>query len=260
MATIYGQSVTTLSRSSKPGSVIVAVFPSGTTNVTLIGNGKTWEAASSTSTRNVYFVTDIGYTYTLSGTKDGEISSVDIVVDQIYKEIEVDISFLPDWYYIIKNGAVGDSVLIDNYSWLLVNKTQASADLGLQYWYTNTTFGSTATYSGSQVANLCTSFEENELSLNTKDCLNNVSVENVTAKVFIPSYYQASNNFSWYAAEGSNRVFKTSDGTSKDWWLSSSAREGAVYYVNLDFVGTISAAGPGLSLGFRPHIEVNLTL
>lgn len=155
-------------------------------------------------------------------------------------------------------------VIVDGYEWLVVHKTYlgdtpASATLALRYWYTNTTFGSNKTYAGSVLANQCATFESNTLSVATKAFLNNVTVEGVTAKVFIPTKAQFEGGFSCYATQ-SNRIFYTDNSftTAKQYWTSTAGGTVDIWTVYTD--GYIYSSAKGASFGFRPHIEVNLTL
>lgn len=256
MSEIYGQLISA-SGSSKPYTQITATFPSGTTNITLTGNGKTWPAVSTSGTENVYMVTDIGYTYTLSGSKDGSSKSESISVSQAFQDIRVELKFNPEWYTTLKSMSVGQTITIDSLTWLLVNKTNSAAVLGLDIIYSKTKFGSSTAYAGSTLASVAASFESQNLSTETKQYLNNVTVKNVTAKVFVPSYEQMNSGFSHYNSNANRRCQYNG---SYDWyWTSSEYDSRRALYIGND--GSLDNTDyPSYTFGFRPHIEVNLTL
>ncbi len=169
------------------------------------------------------------------------------------------VKVIPAWAIECKNKAVGEIVYHSGYEWIIVHKTSTTAVLGLRYWYTNTTFGSNNTYKDSTLADLAATFE-NGLTTDTKQWLNSVTVNNVTAKVFIPSYEQVSGSsgtgmLSYYSSN-TNRIL-TGNGTVQTYWTSSAYSSSYVWSV-----GTGGSLGhdykPTASRGFRPHMEVNI--
>lgn len=262
MSIIYGQLISSASGSSKPYTQITVIFPSGTTNITLTGNGKTWPAVNTSSTQNVYIVTDIGYTYTLSGSKDGKSKSEQINVSQAFQDIKIELRFNPEWYTTLKSMSVGQTITIDSLTWLLVNKTNSAAVLGLNIIYSVTQFNSgygdyKGVYAGSILASVAASFESQNLSEETRWYLNNVTVNNVTAKVFVPSYEQMDRGFSYYNSDNNRKC--QYNGSNYWYWTSSAWYDSAKAWCTQDD-GDIESCWPNDVLGFRPHIEVNLTL
>lgn len=142
--------------------------------------------------------------------------------------------------------------------------------LGL-YTITETTqFGSSTTYSGSTIASKCTTFLNNTIP-NVADYLESVTVEGVTNKVFIPTYYQMSGRTGYgdtsgpiftYVANASISTRKTI--ISNDWtqnppdyglWLSTASGSSNVWRVNSDG-GFDSIGRPSTTYGFRPEVKV----
>lgn len=271
MAEIYGQVLAMAQGLSKPFAMIEVTFPSGTT-VVLTGNSKTWQPVSSTSTENVYLVTDIGYTYTLTGTKNGTTKTITILINKAYEFYQYAIQFYPAWYETLKGLSAGNTLSVENRTWIVVNKTTSAAVLALQEAYSLVWFGGEehVQYRGSLLAQTAQSFE-NGLSTETKNLLNEVTVPHdktpystydVTAKVFVPSRSQceSSDGYSYYYASRDNRVCHN-DGANAPWYTSSAYMDNEnVYYV--DYMGILRSTSPSTQgqKWFRPHIEVNLTL
>lgn len=170
------------------------------------------------------------------------------------------ISFYPDWYSQLKALAVGGTIVIDGMTWRVVNKTASAAVLGLDVIYSTTQFGSNSTYAGSKLAAAASDFEANKLTADTKALLNSVTVKNVTGKVFVPTveqFFTTGTAFSYYAAGQYNRPCKY-NGVYTTYWTSSGSSSSEAYTVYS--TGERNTSGASYSHGFRPHIEVNLTL
>lgn len=137
------------------------------------------------------------------------------------------------------------------------------AYLGLYNASETTAFGADATYSGSTIAAKCTDFLNNTIPL-VADYLENVTVEGVTNKVFIPTYYQFSGNtgygdtsgpvFDYPSASATNREACYAALSDNTMWLSSTDRVSLVRRVFSG--GYIGNGYPSFSYGFRPEVKV----
>lgn len=152
--------------------------------------------------------------------------------------------------------AVGNLVTFDDKSWRVVHNEGTKWYLALSTISENTQFGSNNVYKGSTLANKCASYLNN-FSANAQSFMQNVTVENVTNKVFVPTRAQVNGGFSWYNSNA-NRICQLNS-TNSTWWTSSPNGGGAVYGVNSD--GAIyNGGGPSNSHGFRPHICIDTSL
>ena len=129
-----------------------------------------------------------------------------------------------------------------------------------------TAFGSNTTYSGSTIASKCTTYLNNTIP-NVAQYLEDVTVEGVTNKVFIPTYYQFSGQtrysdtsgpvFAYPSASRANRMGCYAALSSKAMWLSTASGSSYVCYV--DGGGSVCDDGygtPSSSYGFRPEVKV----
>lgn len=114
------------------------------------------------------------------------------------------------------------------------------------------TFGSDATYSGSTIASKCTTFMDNTIP-NVTDYLEEVTVNGVTAKVFIPSKAMYEADWDWSKAGSSNRICQL-NGSNMAYWTSSPYSSGGVWFVTDD--GDFYDNSPYYSRGFRPAVKV----
>ena len=152
--------------------------------------------------------------------------------------------------------AVGNTVTFDNKSWIVVHNS------GNQ-WYLTTpniieliVYGNSNSndYNGSTLANRCVSWMNENLSDAAQAYMQDVTVESVTAKVFIPTSSQLNGEFSYYNSN-SRRICKYQD-TASTWW-SSSKLYGNASYVMADGI-LYSDIGWNTKKGFRPHICIQL--
>ena len=141
--------------------------------------------------------------------------------------------------------------------------------LGLYTLTESTQFGPNTAYSASTIASKCTMFLNNAIP-NVADFLEEVTVEGVTNKVFIPTYYQMSGNsgygdtsgpvFTYIAnASYSERTTIISNDWTQDppWysvWLSSRYDFNTDWCIDHD--GGFGHAAPSLTYGLRPEVKV----
>lgn len=154
--------------------------------------------------------------------------------------------------------AVGNTVTFDGKSFVVVHNEGTQWYLALSNIVENTQFGSNNIYRGSTLAGKCVSWQSANLSATALEYCDNVTVENVTGKVFIPTYDQVYNGrFSYYNSKA-NRICQL-NGANSYWWTSSPGSGGRVCGVLID--GSIdSSYDPGTSIGFRPHICIDTSL
>lgn len=150
--------------------------------------------------------------------------------------------------------AVGNLVTFDDKSWRVVHNEGTKWYLASSTISENTQFGSNTVYKGSTLANKCASYLNN-FSANAQSFMQNVTVNGVTAKVFVPSYEQVNGGFSYYNSNA-NRICQLNGANA--WWWTSSPRSSYVYGVYTN--GSIDSNLPSNSNGFRPHICIDTSL
>ena len=191
--------------------------------------------------------------WTITGIVSGKTVSKTVTVKSGTVDYFVD--FRNDFIPLVGDLAVGNLVTFDNKSWRVVHQEGSHWYLALSNIVENTQFGSNNVYRGSTLAGKCVSWQSANLSATALEYYNNVTVENVTNKVFIPTYAQVNGGFSYYNSNA-NRICQL-NGTNSAWWTSSPGSK-FVYVVNAD--GTINDYYPGPSYGFRPHICIDTSL
>lgn len=165
--------------------------------------------------------------------------------------------------------AIGNTVTFDSKKWIVVHNSGNLWYLAYLTIVKNTAFGSNTTYKGSTIAELCTTWMNENISDNAKLFMQNVTVENVTNKVFIPSYIQATSNssgFSWYTSGDtqtnySHRMAKYKDSPMADpgsWWLSTGKDSSHVYCISTEGVIGLHVPTTLTYAGIRPHICIQL--
>lgn len=152
----------------------------------------------------------------------------------------------------------GDVITWDSKRWLVCHYDSSTNRVYLiaKDIISMTYFGNNVTYVGSSLAAECTRYQTNNMSAAALDMCANVTVEGVTAKVFVPSRNQMSGGFSWFATQanriayynGSINYYWTSTGGSPSWPMA--------YCVISD--GSLSSFAPMTSYGFRPCVCVQL--
>ena len=191
-------------------------------------------------------------TWTVSGTFNGKTDSKQVTVTEDTNDYFVELVFIP----ISGTVAVGNIVTFDNKSWRVVHNVGSQWYLALAEMTETTIFGSNTTYKGSTIASKCVTWQSSNLSATALEYCNDVTVNNVTNKVFIPSYEQVNGGFSYYNSN-TNRICNL-NGSTNYWWTSSPYGSSDVYRVN--GTGAIGSYSPGVSNGFRPHVCIALQL
>jgi len=93
----------------------------------------------------------------------------------------------------------------------------------------------------------------NETIPNLANYLESVTVNGVTAKVFVPSKEQLNSEWNWPKAAATNRICQY-DGVNIEWWTSSPYDPSYVWRVGS--VGRFGYYPPSFSFGFRPAIRM----
>lgn len=151
--------------------------------------------------------------------------------------------------------ALGETVYFRDYpdiTWQVQHLDGDYAYLALYPMTERTTFGSNTTYSDSTIAQKCTDYLNNTIP-NVADYLESVTVNSVTAKVFIPSYEQLSSEWDWPKASDSNRICQL-NGSNGMYWTSTAYNSSGVWHVFSN--GAFTSNGPSDTRGFRPAVKV----
>ena len=161
--------------------------------------------------------------------------------------------------------ALGGIIDIGDYEYRIVEIDDVTGIVyvALAYWQENTQFGSNTTYSGSTIANKCTTWYNNEVPQELKDkgIFIDVVVNSVTAPCFIPSREQVDPSvnegtdcFDFFRTQG-GRVFRNASGSAQYWWTSTANSSGYVWSVYTD--GALDGyRSPSISRGFRPCLAI----
>lgn len=127
-----------------------------------------------------------------------------------------------------------------------------------------TQFGSTTAYAGSTIANLCTTWYNNNVPSqwkNEANVFNTEYVGGIMAQCFIPTADQANGGWSYFNSN-SRRIFTDSSGNAHTWWTSTpdtSSSPGDVLYIP-DHGGINYFSFPTAFEGFRPAFAIKRSL
>ena len=122
-----------------------------------------------------------------------------------------------------------------------------------------TRFGSSAAYSGSTIANLCSTWYSTNVpaALKSAGIFVNVTTEGVSSPCFIPTYNQCNGGFSYFNSDSRRCAQVASSGGSPGsygtyyWWTSTAYSSSNVWRVG--HVGSLFYGGnPSGTYGFRP--------
>lgn len=150
---------------------------------------------------------------------------------------------------------LGGTVYFNAYpsiTWQVQHVEGDYAYLALYPMTETTKFGSNTTYSGSTIASKCTTFLNNTIP-NVADYLEAVTVNEVTAKVFIPSRAMYEFEWDWPKAGTSNRICQRY-GSNYSYLTSTAYDSSRVWRVNDD--GSFYYNGLSVAVGFRPAVKV----
>lgn len=126
-----------------------------------------------------------------------------------------------------------------------------------------TQFGSSVAYSGSTIANLCSTWYSTNVpaALKSAGIFVNVTTEGVGSPCFIPTYNQCNGGFSYFNSDSRRCAQIASSGGSPGshgtyyWWTSTANSSSWVWHVRSggDLYGTY---GPSETYGFRPCLAI----
>ena len=126
-----------------------------------------------------------------------------------------------------------------------------------------TQFGSTTTYAGSTIANLCTTWYNSYVpaALRNAGVFVSVTTEGVSSPCFIPTYNQMNGGFSYFT-DNNHRVASAFVNAGYEtnyngyfYWTASANSSGGVWRVDLGG-GLDSGGGPSSAYGFRPCLAI----
>lgn len=164
--------------------------------------------------------------------------------------------------YYLKSLTVGKLVWFNYDRWRVVHIANGLYYLIIDEITQTTQFNNNGEYKGSTIAAKCATYQ-NDMAADSLALCQNVTVNGVTAKVFIPSFEQMNKNYSdsfSYFATKANRICKDSGGIAQIYWTSSPSDGGSVWYVGTD--GSLSNRGdvntPTRTYGFRPCVALKL--
>lgn len=151
---------------------------------------------------------------------------------------------------------LGETVYFTAYpsiTWQVQHLDGNYAYLALYPMTETSAFGSSTSYSGSTIAQKCTDYLNNTIP-NVAQYLEDITVNSVMAKVFIPSYEQLSSDWDWPKAGRNNRICQL-NGSNKSYWTSTAYSSSYVWYVYSDgyFYNNVYPSG---ATGFRPAVKV----
>lgn len=193
-----------------------------------------------------------GYALEGSGSRMGAAGGSGIVCIRLHKGDEPS-SNIP----LSGDLAVGNLVTFDDKSWRVVHNDGTKWYLASENIIENAVaFGSSPTYVGSTLAGKCTTYLSNMSELAQK-YMTDVTVNNVTAKVFVPSYEQVTGAFTYYNSN-SSRICAY-NGSNLAWWTSSIDNSGYAYII-IATGATFSITYSSDNCGFRPHICIDTSL
>ena len=128
-----------------------------------------------------------------------------------------------------------------------------------------TQFGSSTTYAGSTIAHKCTEYLNNIIP-NVAQYLEDVTVEGVTNKVFIPTFYQFSGDytegdasdpvFDYPSASASNRRACYAASCINTMWLSTTVSYTKSLWIVHDDGNFGTTGNPSETRDFRPEVKV----
>lgn len=153
---------------------------------------------------------------------------------------------------------IGGIVKFDNKFWLAAHYDDAKGLLYLVSRYvvsiTQFSSGSTA-YAGSTLAQVAANYQSTQMSSTALSYCANVTVNGVTAKVFVPSYDQMKFGFRCFDSDLSRIAYY--NGTLQDYWTSTASMSPSVWCV-YDDGSLYSHYYANTSHGFRPAIALQM--
>ena len=158
---------------------------------------------------------------------------------------------------------LGARIRIGGFDYMIVHITSSIVYAIIEACPMLTQFGSNTTYAGSTIANLCTTWYNNNVpaALRNAGVFTSVSTEGVSSPCFIPTYDQMNGGFSYFTDKDhrvASAFVNAGDGAYNGYfyWTSTAGSSSTVWYV--DIAGHLSSNGsPSDAYGFRPCLAIN---
>lgn len=195
--------------------------------------------------------TTANYSATVSGGQIGAVKTL--------TSANASLSYSGHTSKINTSASVGQYVTIGTRQYVITHTDSSNVYVALRYHEQDAQFGRNTEYSSSTIASLCTTwYNDNVPALwkTTANAFNNVSVEGVSAKCFIPTYGMANGGWSYFNSN-SRRIFTDSSGSAYAWWTASAYSSSHVWFVYVD--GNL-LSGPSNTYGFRPCLSIKRSL
>ena len=185
---------------------------------------------------NDYYVNNI----TVNGAK-GSLAPVTITVSPYYGTL-----------------TLGQIIKYCGKDWILCHIDNKKHYLAIVGMPETTTFGDSNIYAGSTLASRASAYQDslmNAHNIYATKYLSDVTVNDVTSKVFVASSAQMNGGFSYF--NGDDRRIAVYNGAGHGYWTSTTATSiGYVDFIRSD--GSLQSAYYGESFGFRPFICLSL--
>ncbi len=181
--------------------------------------------------------------WTITGTVGGKTVSKTVTVKSGTVDYFVD--FRNDFIPLVGDLAVGNLVTFDNKEWRVVHQEGTHWYLGLSTIV--------ETCNSTVLSSKCIEYLSN-FSDTAQNYMVDQTIDNYTGKVFLPSKTQLNGGFTYYK-NNANRICRY-NGEASYWWGMTSSSSGYNDAVTSD--GEISSNHYSATLGFRPHIVINV--
>lgn len=222
------------------------------------GSNTAWWTGSSNYPRYVWYVTDDGYFDNLYSPSNvlGFRPAIRMKYETMLKLMQ------PHTTSKTFEPTLGQIITLEEYPNIAWEVQHIEGDYVYLLRATNAKiceFGTDANYADSVLLELCTEF----LSTHIPDIgkyLEDVTINGVNTKVFVPSYEQLSSEWDWPKAAETNRICQCVGPDAAiwncPWWTSSSYSSSRVWIVGSS--GNFYGNNPSNPGGFRPAIKLNL--
>lgn len=230
---------------------------------TIMGNGVTIRGGSRAGAKIATTLNEDGTQniYINDNTKMGKIDTTIAIKALFYNGVSVPLSSssIPSSDIPLSGElVVGNLVTYDDKTWRVVHNEGTKWYLASKDIIEDIQFGTSNIYAKSSILARCAVYLSN-LSDVAQKYITNITVNNVTFKVFVPSYEQVNGGFSYYNSK-ENRICNY-NGNKYTWWTSSlydNSSNHPVYGVTTG--GIFSVSSPSSAYGFRPHICIDTSL
>lgn len=189
-------------------------------------------------------------TWTLRATLGEDESETEVLVEKTNYEEDLDYFTNP----IEGNVAPGQVVVFDEKSWIVQHVDGNIAYLASNGILSTGAYNSSgsAVYSGSTLAQKAATYQSSSMSADALAYCQDVTVNGVTSKVFIPSKAQYESDWDWPKASANNRK---QTGGNNWYWTSTPYTSNNVWGVN-NYGSFDNLSADGANGGFRPAVAV----